>query len=391
MSARSVNNILPEIVTWLEQPDPDRTLETLRRWDDAAWHTARRVVFMQGIAPYLHDKLSPSKIYAALPASFRDYLAQEYAMNAKRLERLHAELEAILRAANQAQIEVMPLKGSLLTTHYYSKPAVRPMSDLDLLIHPQDQNSMADILNRLGYACRSPLTGFAHHATYLLPGSRVVSWNSEHPDNPRPVEIHVNARRVLWANILTPDLTAELWEGAKPLDILGQRVLSPREGPMFAYLALHSLAHFLYNTGRLLHLLDLAYFAPRVPDIASLPYPNLVYPPVSLAARAMPSAFQNVDLSAIAAKTHPRIRRWSEQVSLDGRCGLYVDPTNRPHSAWQQRWERWRPTWLRMLLAYGDAPLAIAYFRYFSAVIGHLKGRIAPGSVEESVNSIGAG
>ena len=292
MSAPSVNSILLELVTWLDQPEPDQAPETFRRWDDITWRTTQRVVFMQGIGPYLHDKLSASKMYGALPASFRDYLAQEYAMNVERLKRLHAELEAILRAANQARIEVMPLKGSLLTTHYYSKPAVRPMSDLDLLIHEQDRSSMANILNQLGYVCYSPLIGFAHHESYLLPGSQVVKRGGEHPDNPRPVEIHVSAKRVLWADILTPDLTAELWEGAKPVDILGQRVWLPREGPMFAYLALHSLTHFLHQTGRMLHWLDLAYFAASVPDIDRLPDPNLVYPPVTLAARAMPSAFQ---------------------------------------------------------------------------------------------------
>ena len=52
---------------------------------------------------------------------------------------MHDELAAILAAAAAAGIEVMPLKGALLTTMPGCRPVRRPMADLDLLVHPPDR------------------------------------------------------------------------------------------------------------------------------------------------------------------------------------------------------------------------------------------------------------
>ena len=64
---------------------------------------------------------------------------------------LHS-LTEVLRDAAAEGIAVMPLKGAALALLYYETPALRPMSDLDLLVRPGDIAAMTGILHRLGYA-----------------------------------------------------------------------------------------------------------------------------------------------------------------------------------------------------------------------------------------------
>ena len=61
------------------------------------------------------------------------------------------QLRLVLAATAAMGIAVMPLKGAALATRYYPAPALRPMSDLDLLVHPADLPRMAAVLRGLGY------------------------------------------------------------------------------------------------------------------------------------------------------------------------------------------------------------------------------------------------
>ncbi len=397
MNTLSTNAILPVLIAWLRNPDE----AAVPNWDATGWQHARRVVFMHGIGPYLHTALPASRLYAALPADFRGDLASAYTANAERIQRMLGELEAILQACGSAGVEVMPLKGGLFAAHYLPDPAVRPMADLDLLIHPGDRQAMAAILTGLGYRLIPPEASLGHHDTYNFPGSRVASWHTEHRDNPRPVEVHTGLSRILWGGLPTPDLADHLWDSASPIEILGQRAWAPSELALLAYLSLHALAHLVIRTGRLIQWLDLAMAAERLPQPPALPYPNLTLPAMVFAARAMPDAFQvrSDDFSRLggsaaeAATTngaarsdgfsrslallHPRIRRWCETTPLDSRCGLADLRINRPPSRWHKRWIRWHPTPLRLALSYGQTPLPMAFGRYLARTLQHATGFIS--------------
>lgn len=65
---------------------------------------------------------------------------------------LLAELARVLRAAATASVPVMPLKGALLALRYYPTPALRPMSDVDLLVPAAALGALGEVLGGLGYA-----------------------------------------------------------------------------------------------------------------------------------------------------------------------------------------------------------------------------------------------
>jgi hypothetical protein len=61
------------------------------------------------------------------------------------------ELEVVLAALTEAGLLTILLKGAALAYTLYPDPALRPMSDLDLLIHPQDLKQAVQVIQSMGY------------------------------------------------------------------------------------------------------------------------------------------------------------------------------------------------------------------------------------------------
>jgi hypothetical protein len=147
----------------------------------------------------------------------------------------------------------MPLKGSILAATVYEQPGLRPMADLDLLVRPEDFERGATLLGRLGYERE-----VAHwkHTEFSRPENRqVVSTTSEHPDNPRKLELHPYCRESFGGP--TVDLTHLMWQEATPGELLGEKAILPHPAALGLHLLVHATYHLWQGKGRLLHLVDL--------------------------------------------------------------------------------------------------------------------------------------
>ena len=364
-----------ELAKWLEAPDRgDRA--AVAAWDRDRWTTFGRVVSMHGLAPHLARLLPSSRLAPAVPADVMQSLREQAVLNRRRIDRMHAELEAILRAAATAGVEVMPLKGALLSTMAGTDPGRRPMADLDLLGHPGDRTVLGRVLAGLGYRHTREANPRPTHDVFLDPGGdRVVSFDGEHPDNPRRVEVHVEVKRHLWGWVDDDDLTATLWTGATRGDVLGHPATIPRRAALFAHLAIHASSDLLAGRGRLVQWLDLAELAALAGDQSQIPHPRLAYPALRLASRAFPDAMAVLDLDAVAAAAPETLIRWAATVPLDRRAGLTTGRLPSEPSAVGARWERWRPDRWRLAVAYGGAPLPLALARHGRTVIARTRDR----------------
>jgi hypothetical protein len=119
------------------------------------WAYLLRAADRQGLTPLLHiwfeeraDLAAPAAVLAALRAG---YWSSHFRNSA-----LRTALVEVLRAAAAHGVPVMPLKGALLSARYYSEAALRPMSDLDLLVPPDFAEQFAAVLRELGYRETSP-------------------------------------------------------------------------------------------------------------------------------------------------------------------------------------------------------------------------------------------
>ncbi|MCA9977893.1 MAG: nucleotidyltransferase family protein [Anaerolineales bacterium] len=358
---RRLNRMLGELVSWLQLREPEQLRQNMAAWDTADWQTMQLAILMQGVGPYLHVTLPETAVYPQLPPFLQTWLAEQYDMNRQRLQRMRAELAEIVQQTRQAGIPLMPLKGSILAWQYYPQPWLRPMADLDILIRPADRQGMIAILQRLGY-CFDPGDSNEHaqHMVFKNPGAAVVSLSGEHPDNPRPVEVHWALRKGAWGDISSCDFTEQMWATATET---AEGTWQPTVTVLAEYVAFHASYHLLFRSGRLIHLLDLALLSGELRPFTPT-YPNWMYPALQLTARALPHLF-HFDLTPLRALTHPRVVAWADDVPLDGRCGLssalppHLVPRARLH------WNRWWPSVWRLRLGYYHLPLPLAYAQHF--------------------------
>lgn len=74
-----------------------------------------------------------------------------------------AELKNISAVFTKENIVHLPLKGSVMK-HMYASPDMRAMADMDILIRPEDQKKVYDIMMGMGYSCE--IYGKFHHDVY---------------------------------------------------------------------------------------------------------------------------------------------------------------------------------------------------------------------------------
>ncbi|GAB4494854.1 MAG: nucleotidyltransferase family protein [Anaerolineales bacterium] len=355
-------DLLRLLLGWLDAPEGGE--QFWREFGGDAESVLRETV-RQGVAPVLWARLNTQAWFACLPQVLRAGLAEEYHQNATRMGRFAHELAAILGAAVQMGVPVIPLKGGLINFGLLPDPAERTMADLDLLIRPEDAAALDEILRELGYAA-PPRPRYATARKYVRPNARVLRWEGEHPDNPRAVEVHTNLQRVVWADFTAPDLTQAFWQSARPFTLLGQPVLAPDFAVLHAFLCLHHADHLLFGSARLTHWFDLARPMLLNPAAArgfeGILSPDWVYLPLRLAARALPRTFSLVDLRPLRKRVTPYVARWADSINLAA-CGL-VQLARPGQPRWRERWLRWRPDPLRLALVYGAVPTWWAAGRY---------------------------
>ncbi len=114
------------------------------------WDYLLRAADQHGILPLLHQRVQTDQTIAP-PQEVAARLSGAYWANHFRNRVLLHSLTEVLREAATEGISVMPLKGAALALLYYDAPALRPMSDLDLLVQPGDVAAMTGMLRRLGY------------------------------------------------------------------------------------------------------------------------------------------------------------------------------------------------------------------------------------------------
>ena len=283
-----VDRLLLEVGGWLEAPAADAGA-AVGEGDPVARAALRRVIAAHGLGPYLAAAPGLAGLRANLPPEEVAWLEEQLAANRARLGRLHHELAAALAEMARAGIRTMPLKGAILTTRPGPGRDLRPMSDLDLLVRPGDRAAATAALVRLGYLRRSephrrPTHDVFEHAT----GEIVRSYDFEHPDNPRRIDLHTEVRRHLWVWTDDDDLTEFLWASATDGTVLGQPAAVPSDEALLAHLAIHATCDLLVGRGRLVQWLDLADVAATMGTLPDpMPQPRLAYPALRLAARRL--------------------------------------------------------------------------------------------------------
>lgn len=214
----------------------EEAITQLRRLSADEWNTLLRLAIRQRVAPLLYKQLSRYDLRHAGSGVAFEQLEKHYYRNAIRNRCLLHELRELLRALQSRGIPVIVLKGAYLAPAVYRDPALRVMSDIDLLI-PQSQLAEAErAAATLGYHAAvsfTPEECFArwHQLPELRRDGAVASlelhWTLTCPDRP-------------WT--IAPD---ELWSRAVPFTVEGIETLSLCPEDLLLHLCDHATWHHL--------------------------------------------------------------------------------------------------------------------------------------------------
>lgn len=364
-------------------------------WGAAQWAAARHAALVHGVAPLLADRLGGGPAWQRLDPGLRGYLAEQLELNTRRTALMLADLGEIRRAAAAAGASVLPLKGAVLAASYYPAPGLRPMADLDLLVRPADEQRLAATMAELGFTL---VEATPRHRTYHRGELRVASYEGEHPENPRCIEVHTGVAEhlrgmqldltdVLWANRSSGDRASPAFRTSLPgcdqgpttkdqplrspsgpgpsafgpgqtgkgLPAGSTRYVDTLPGPgaLLQHLLLHT-CHNLFNRRlRFIQLYDLALVAPRLDDgdwaallaqARETGEARMFYAPLALAERYLGPLAPAAVREELAAATPQSLRH---QVAIATPSDLSLcNPREAPVSyklAWYRPGpERWR-------------------------------------------------
>ncbi len=192
-----------------------------------------------------------------LPASLEEGLADDLARLTARGARLHEDLSRLGERAAARGLPFVPLKGSLLAFDRYADPALRPAADLDLLAPEGSFDAWTELLVGEGYEVT---TRGRKDWVFARPGARTPDDFREHPDNPRPVELHSSLEvRLLGRTI---DLTSRYVASLRDARVVGSPARAPDDDLLWLHLLVHAGPALVGRGVRLIQIHDLRLAPP---------------------------------------------------------------------------------------------------------------------------------
>jgi hypothetical protein len=305
------------LASWLRDPQRAGKAEA---WGEHEQRALRWALQVHGVAPLLHEVLATAGQSTLLPPALRAYLAEQHALSSHKMRAMQQELGELIAAFAAAGLPLMPLKGAVLARDFYPQPGLRPSADIDLLVC--DEPAAVALMRGLRY----DLTGrSARHASLARPEQRgpVVSYEGEHPDNPREVELHTRIGLRFWSLMI--DITEQAWRTSRPWPWASAAAHRPDEPTLLLHLLLHTADDMIARRLRLLQLYDIALVAARlspsdwnqlVEFACARREERLLYAPLSLAARHCADIPPEV-LARLRGRTHAALRVHLDAASLD--------------------------------------------------------------------------
>jgi hypothetical protein len=185
--------------------------------------------------------------WTGVPPSARRRLTDALAASRARHLVMTRELGRILKRCAAEGLAVVVLKGPVLAESVYPDPALRPFSDLDLLVRPADRLRVDVVLRDLGHRRVADEHSWDFDIAY--DGATVY----ESPDHVR-IDLH-------WELLTEPRFVCDLdeagiWERSVEITVAGQAARGLQREDLVLYLAAHLAVH--HSLAGLLRYVDLA-------------------------------------------------------------------------------------------------------------------------------------
>jgi hypothetical protein len=194
------------------------------------WERLWEIALLHQVWSLVHASLARLKEGAPIPPAWLERSRQaayetvfDNALQADQLLR-------ILHALGDAGVDALAVKGVVLAETVYGNVALRPASDIDILIRPQALPQTRIVLQSLGYHhVLAPEFGHLHHALHDPPYYQRIGER----------DIRVEVHWTLWARHLFPLEPDALWQRAAMVKLRGAGVRTTSPEDTLLHLAIH--------------------------------------------------------------------------------------------------------------------------------------------------------
>ncbi|MCM1567445.1 MAG: nucleotidyltransferase family protein [Dehalobacter sp.] len=116
------------------------------------WKDLLYFLDIHGILPYFYKQLTarPTPLMLPPPEAMGS-MRRNYLQTASKSVVVEKVVKNVMSAFKKEGIDVLLLKGPAFAVYLYNNPGVRPYSDIDLLVYPEDVPRSCEVLKGLGY------------------------------------------------------------------------------------------------------------------------------------------------------------------------------------------------------------------------------------------------
>ena len=116
------------------------------------WNSFMEKARENGVSAIVSLKLNEVKnLFPDIPSLISEELGKDYYLNAAKNALIFEELRKVLKAFRESGLPAIVLKGAALASTVYENLALRPMTDVDLLVRKEDLLLADERLKLLGY------------------------------------------------------------------------------------------------------------------------------------------------------------------------------------------------------------------------------------------------
>lgn len=231
---------------------PDATLAEIQRvgatLDADGWARVIALARQHGVENLLFTAITAAGMTASAPSEQVRALSVRYRAVALQARRLEYRLETLLPLLATANAPVIPLKGAGLARRYYGSVTLRPVTDIDLLVHAKDASRWDATFRHAGF---TPTDGDGDlHSGHAL-RFREVRYRDA---NGLSLEAHVALCRHPAYQRAFP--LPEIWARARSTSLNGIAMLTLAPEDELRFLSLHYIVQ--HRASRLIWLVDVA-------------------------------------------------------------------------------------------------------------------------------------
>ncbi len=157
LSPERVEASAEQRLLWLSArvTQPEATLAEIHRvgatLDADGWARVVGLAHQHGVENLLFTAITAAGLTTLAPREQIHALSERYRAVALQARRLEYRLETLLPLLAAADVPVIPLKGAGVARRYYGDVTLRPVTDIDLLVHAKDTLRWDAAFRRVGF------------------------------------------------------------------------------------------------------------------------------------------------------------------------------------------------------------------------------------------------